>query len=114
MALFEDESAIMAEVAIFEVGHLPQIRLDPSEVTVFVGDSIRFQVLRDSAASALFGDGPPSAWTLTSWSPEGEVVIRHIPSLLEPGLFEAVNPGYARITAHLGTLDASGTVTVEK
>lgn len=108
-ALFEDGSGSVAEVEIFEIGDLPRITLDPSDVTVSVGDTIRFEVLRDSAASALYGD----RWPAWSWSSRGEV-IRHV-LIPEPGVFEAVDTGTVRIVAHVGTLQTSpGTVTVKE
>lgn len=74
-AVFEDGSGSVALVDVFEVGGLPKIRLSPSDVTLLLGEFVTFEVVRDSAATAIYGNSLPS-WGFTSVG-IGEVLRFH-------------------------------------
>lgn len=105
-AWFEDGSGTVALVDIVEVGGLGSVTLDPAEIIVAVGDTVPFEVILDATAAEFFGNETPG-W---SWSSAGEV-LRFLPY---EGVFEAVAPGVAHVTAHVGPLLSNkAKVTVE-
>ncbi|MGD8869169.1 MAG: Ig-like domain-containing protein [Gemmatimonadales bacterium] len=103
-AAFEDGSGVGTEVAVTEVGDFGTITLDPSEVTAEVGDTIRFEIVYDSTAAALFGHENPG-W---SWSSKGQVL-----RLVGSAAFEALAPGEVNLTALVGPLQATAYIKVE-
>lgn len=103
-AAFEDGSGTGTEVSVVEVGQLGTITLEPAKVIAAVGDTVRFEIVYDSTAAALFGHENP-AWTVSS---TGKVL-----GFVTGGVFEAVAAGEASVTALVGPLRARATVTID-
>jgi uncharacterized protein YjdB len=104
IATFSDGSSTRAFAEVVPAGTLGYITLVPDQVTVAVGDTVRFTIDFDATAADLWGTENP-AWGTMSRS--GLVL-----EFLSSGVFEAVAEGTAEVRAYVGPLIAKASVTV--